>query len=95
MRVRWHFVGQLQRNKARSVVAYADVVHSVDSAAAGRRRSARPPRPARDRPLDVLVQVSIDGDPARGGAVPDRRSERDRRVADAVAAAAGAAAAAA
>ena len=26
----WHFVGQLQTNKARSVVGYADVVHSVD-----------------------------------------------------------------
>src|SRR4051794_36602234 len=29
--VRWHFVGQLQRNKAKSVVTYADVVQSVDS----------------------------------------------------------------
>ncbi|MFI7597742.1 YggS family pyridoxal phosphate enzyme [Actinoplanes sp. NPDC049681] len=66
--VRWHFVGQLQRNKARSVVRYADLVESVDSlrlasaldAAAGRLR---------DAPLDVLIQVSIDGDPARGGAI--------------------------
>ena len=30
-KVRWHFVGQLQRNKARSVAGYADVVESVDS----------------------------------------------------------------
>ncbi|OJF13255.1 YggS family pyridoxal phosphate enzyme [Couchioplanes caeruleus] len=66
--VRWHFVGQLQRNKAASVVRYADVVESVGSlrlasaldAAAGKHR---------DRPLDVLIQVSLDGDPARGGAV--------------------------
>src|ERR1700743_3363606 len=28
----WHFVGQLQTNKARSVASYADVVHSVDRA---------------------------------------------------------------
>src|SRR5262245_20781868 len=28
--VRWHFVGQLQRNKARSVATYADMVHSID-----------------------------------------------------------------
>lgn len=27
---RWHFVGGLQRNKARSVASYADVVHSLD-----------------------------------------------------------------
>jgi pyridoxal phosphate enzyme (YggS family) len=66
--VRWHFVGHLQRNKCASVVRYADLVHSVDSVrlatalaeAAGRHREA---------PLDVLVQVSLDGDPSRGGAV--------------------------
>lgn len=69
--VRWHFIGQLQRNKCRSVVTYADMVQSVDRVrlvdaleAAVRRH--------RGRPLDVLVQVSIDGDPARGGAVVRR-----------------------
>ncbi|SCL16016.1 hypothetical protein GA0070616_0903 [Micromonospora nigra] len=67
---RWHFVGQLQRNKARSVVRYADVVHSVDSVRLARALDAASAS-GRDRPLDVLVQVSIDGDPARGGAVPD------------------------
>jgi pyridoxal phosphate enzyme (YggS family) len=67
--VRWHFVGQLQRNKSRSVVGYAHLVHSVDSvrlatalgAAAGQLRA---------QPLEVLVQVSIDGAPGRGGAGP-------------------------
>src|SRR5207253_6726012 len=67
--VRWHFVGQLQRNKSRSVVGYASLVHSVDGArlaTALGRAAAR----YREQPLDVLVQVSLDGDPARGGAVP-------------------------
>ena len=68
-RVRWHFVGQLQRNKARSVAGYADLVHSVDSVrlaeALGRAALDR-----RDTPLDVLIQVSVDGDPDRGGVVP-------------------------
>ncbi|NYF54253.1 YggS family pyridoxal phosphate-dependent enzyme [Micromonospora purpureochromogenes] len=67
--VRWHFIGQLQRNKARSVVRYADVVHSVDSVRLARALAAA--AAGRDRPLDALVQVSIDGDPARGGALPD------------------------
>jgi PLP dependent protein len=47
--VRWHFVGRLQRNKARSVAGYADLVHSVDSvrlaetlAAAARGRARTP-----------------------------------------------------
>jgi pyridoxal phosphate enzyme (YggS family) len=84
--VRWHFVGQLQRNKAKSVVRYADLVHSVDSvplAAALDRAAARD----RERPLDVLVQVSLDADLERGGAAAGADvPERDfARVAAAVA----------
>jgi pyridoxal phosphate enzyme (YggS family) len=63
--VRWHFVGRLQRNKCRSVADYADLVHSVDRVtvvdALARAAATRPD------PLDVLVQVSLDGDPRRGG----------------------------
>jgi PLP dependent protein len=65
---RWHFVGRLQRNKAGSVGSYAAVVHSLDRPelvpplANGVRRAGRDP-------IDVLVQVSIDGDPDRGGAL--------------------------
>ncbi|MBC8990492.1 YggS family pyridoxal phosphate-dependent enzyme [Micromonospora chalcea] len=66
---RWHFIGQLQRNKARSVVRYADVVQSVDSVRLAAALDAAAGA-VRDRPLDVLVQVSIDGDPARGGTLP-------------------------
>ncbi|MBU8856164.1 MULTISPECIES: YggS family pyridoxal phosphate-dependent enzyme [unclassified Micromonospora] len=66
---RWHFIGQLQRNKARSVVRYADVIQSVDSVRLAAALDAAAGA-VRDRPLDVLVQVSIDGDPARGGALP-------------------------
>jgi pyridoxal phosphate enzyme (YggS family) len=88
--VRWHFVGRLQRNKAASVVTYADVVESVDSQRLVRALDEAVRR-HRDRPLDALVQVSIDGDPARGGAVADAADpDRDlRRVADAVATAEG------
>ena len=63
----WHFVGQLQTNKARSVAGYADVVHSVarlrrayalaQAAATGGRR------------IGCFIQVSLDGDQRRGGAL--------------------------
>ncbi len=66
-RVRWHFVGRLQRNKCRSVVRYADLVHSVDRPEIARALAAGVAHERPDRPLDVLLQVSIDGDPARGG----------------------------
>ncbi|NYT94398.1 YggS family pyridoxal phosphate-dependent enzyme [Salinispora sp. H7-4] len=66
---RWHFVGQLQRNKAKSVVRYADVVQSVDSVRLARALD-RASAAERDRPLEVLLQVSIDGALGRGGALP-------------------------
>lgn len=69
--VRWHMVGRLQRNKARTVVRWADEVQSVDSVrladALGRAVANRIERGERDGPLDVQVQVSMDADPARGG----------------------------
>ncbi|MFI7023526.1 YggS family pyridoxal phosphate-dependent enzyme [Micromonospora sp. NPDC049900] len=65
---RWHFVGRLQRNKVKSVLRYADMIQSVDSVRLASTLAAA--AGGRDRPLEVLVQVSIDGDPSRGGAVP-------------------------
>lgn len=66
--VRWHFIGQLQRNKARSVARYADQVESVDrESLVAALSAARDP----EQPLDVLIQVSLDGEVARGGSLPD------------------------
>ena len=62
----WHFVGQLQTNKAASVVSYADVVHSVDRPRLVRALGSR--ARAAGRTVTCLVQVSLDGDPQRGGA---------------------------
>lgn len=82
-RPEWHFIGQLQTNKAKSVVSYADVIESVDrpelaaALAKAAERAGRAPR--------CLVQVNLDPaaerDSARGGAHP----EDVLRVADAVA----------
>jgi pyridoxal phosphate enzyme (YggS family) len=66
--VRWHFVGAVQTNKARSVASYADVVHSLDRPSLVRALSDGAVRAG--RAVDVLVQVSLDGAPGRGGAVP-------------------------
>jgi PLP dependent protein len=62
----WHFVGQLQTNKAASVVSYAEVIHSVDRLRLVRALGTR--ARAAGRSVTCLVQVSLDGDPARGGA---------------------------
>lgn len=64
--VRWHFVGQLQTNKAGAVAGYASVVHSVDRVrlVSALARGAE----AAGRRVDCLVQVSLDDEPGRGGA---------------------------
>ena len=81
--VHWHFVGRVQTNKAASVATYADVVESCDRMPLVTALSAGAGRAGRS--LDVLVQVSLDGDPDRGGAPP----EQVAALADAVAAADG------
>ena len=72
---RWHLVGTLQRNKARSVVRWAHRVESVDSIrladaldAAVRREQETG---GRTDQLPVLLQYSVDGDPRRGGVARD------------------------
>lgn len=77
--LRWHFIGRLQSNKARSVGQYAHLVHSVD------RESlvgplARGAEQAGHR-VGCLVQVSLDGDPERGGVPVDGLAALAARVA--------------
>jgi pyridoxal phosphate enzyme (YggS family) len=71
--VRWHFIGQLQRNKAAAVARLGAVVHTVDreSLAGALDRVGRDG----EHPVDVLVQVDLGGAAgelaARGGVAPD------------------------
>jgi len=73
--LRWHFVGQLQTNKASSVAGYADVVHSVDRVRLVRALGAAARKVGRE--LTCLVQVDLDtpADPARGGVPPGQVRE--------------------
>ncbi|MEV0399085.1 YggS family pyridoxal phosphate-dependent enzyme [Actinoallomurus sp. NPDC050550] len=65
----WHFVGQVQTNKARSVVSYADVVHSIDRERLVTALSRAAVRA--DRSIRCLVQVALDDAEGRGGIRPD------------------------
>ncbi|CAL9430888.1 Pyridoxal phosphate homeostasis protein [Streptomyces sp. enrichment culture] len=68
----WHFVGQLQTNKVRSVVGYADVVQSVDRPRLVTALSREAVRAGRE--VGCLVQVALDagesGRGERGGVAP-------------------------
>ncbi|WP_329199504.1 YggS family pyridoxal phosphate-dependent enzyme [Streptomyces sp. NBC_01435] len=69
----WHFVGQLQTNKVRSVTSYADVVQSVDRIRLVTALSAAAVREGRQ--LGCLIQVALDAESGergdRGGVAPD------------------------
>ncbi|GGY84120.1 YggS family pyridoxal phosphate enzyme [Streptomyces olivaceoviridis] len=83
--LKWHFVGQLQTNKVRSVVGYADVVQSVDRSrlvAALSREAVRA-----EREVGCLIQVALDagasGRGDRGGVGPEGIEELADLVAEA------------
>lgn len=79
----WHFVGQLQTNKAKSVVGYAAEVHSVDRLRLVPALSAAAERAGRE--VGCLVQVALDAEAgtrgARGGVAPDGIDELAAAVA--------------
>jgi PLP dependent protein len=68
---RWHLVGRLQTNKARNVVGYAQAVHSVDRVELAEALADAARRAQRPTALEVFVQISLDGDPTRGGIAVD------------------------
>ena len=83
---RWHFVGGLQRNKVRTVLPWVTCIQSVDSPRLARAIDREVGRlrgsGERDAPLPVLVQYSVDGDPARGGVSDDGLDELADLVAE-------------
>jgi pyridoxal phosphate enzyme (YggS family) len=69
--IRWHMVGRIQRNKARSIAGWAYAAHSVESAkvvaALDRAATEALAEGRRSEPLRVYIQLSLDGDEKRGG----------------------------
>ena len=63
--MKWHFIGQLQTNKVRSVLEYADTIHSLDRESLLSELQKRTAE--RAKPLGVFIQVNLTEDPARGG----------------------------
>jgi pyridoxal phosphate enzyme (YggS family) len=70
----WHFIGQLQSNKVRAVLAYADVIHSVD------RESLVTAIEATAIPVGVFLQLNLTDDAGRGGVAPERLLELAEHV---------------
>lgn len=78
--IRWHFIGQLQSNKAKLLVSSVPglwAVESVDSVKLARKLDAAcaEHRPAGGEPLNVYVQVNTSAEPQKGGVEPSEAAE--------------------
>jgi len=61
----WHFVGQLQSNKAKAASEYCSVVHSVDRASLVASLAGQP------RSIEVFLEINLTDVPGRGGVEPE------------------------
>jgi len=75
----WHCIGPIQSNKTRLVAEHFDWVHSVDRLKIGQRLSEQ--RPAARGPLQVCIQVNIDGGPTKAGVPPEQAAELAHQIA--------------
>lgn len=65
----WHCIGPVQSNKTRLVAEYFDWVHTVERLKIAQRLSEQ--RPAGLPPLQVCIQVNVDGGPTKSGVAPE------------------------
>jgi len=65
----WHCIGPIQSNKTRLVAEHFDWVHTVDRLKIAQRLSEQ--RPAHLPPLQVCIQVNVDGGATKSGVAPD------------------------
>src|SRR5262245_51438281 len=72
----WHLVGPLQSNKTRLVAERFDWVHAVDRVKIAERLSAQ--RPPVLPPLDVCLEVNVDGEASKSGFAPAAVAEAAR-----------------
>ena len=71
--IRWHFIGHLQTNKVKEIVAVPGLhcVHTVDSAKLARELQKRVALLRPDRPLNIMVQVNTSAEESKSGCAPD------------------------
>ena len=76
----WHFIGALQSNKAADIAQHFDWVHTVASRSVAQRLSQA--RGSQRPPLNVCLQVNIEGEASKSGVALQDAAELARAVAD-------------
>ena len=75
----WHFIGPLQTNKTRVVAEQFSWVHGIDRLKIAERLSSQ--RPPTLLPLNVCIQVNLDGATSKSGVAPAAAAELAHAVA--------------
>ncbi len=78
--IQWHFIGPLQSNKTRKAAENFDWVHSIDRLKVAARLNAH--RPPGLKPLNVCLQVNIDAEESKSGAMPEQLLDLAMGVSD-------------
>lgn len=74
----WHFIGHVQRNKTKPLAAHFDWVHGVDRLIIAERLSSQ--RPENLKPLNICIQVNIDGQDSKDGCAPTEVPELVQQI---------------
>ena len=69
LEIEWHFIGHVQRNKTKHLAEKFDWVHGVDRLIIAERLSSQ--RLETQKPLNICIQVNIDGQDSKDGCQPD------------------------
>ena len=77
--LQWHCIGPIQSNKTRLVAEHFDWVHTVDRLKTAQRLSEQ--RPAHLAPLQVCIQVNVDGGASKSGVLPEEALALAQQVA--------------
>lgn len=78
-RVRWHFIGHLQRNKVKKAVEIFDIIETVDSWSLAQEIDKRCSRSGRI--MSVLIEINSGREPQKFGVLPDQAEDLIRRMA--------------
>ncbi len=76
--VRWHQIGQLQRNKVKYIIDKAHLIHSVDSLSLAEEIEKR--AAAISKIQDILIQVNISGEESKSGVKPEEAEKLCREI---------------
>ncbi|EPG37076.1 YggS family pyridoxal phosphate-dependent enzyme [Acinetobacter colistiniresistens] len=78
LEIEWHFIGHVQRNKTKLLAEKFDWVHGVDRLIIAERLSSQ--RSEQQKPLNLCLQVNIDGQDSKDGCQPEEVAELVQRI---------------